>query len=188
MPPTRKSTRADTAQKTDDLRGFAAEFQNEGDRAAAILAAALLDEWLLRLLTAYLIDDRKQVDLLLGQEQPLGSFGARIRVAYCLGLLDNELFGALTTIKRIRNAFAHQLHGLKFDSPAVAGDCAKLREALRIPDGFAEMADTSRAAFMHATYSVLSSLRSNTTFLEVTEEKRCKVPEWKTLFHWTRSK
>ena len=46
-----------------------------------MLGAALLDEKLLQLLTAFLVDDKKQVDLLLDTEQPIGSFGARIRLS-----------------------------------------------------------------------------------------------------------
>lgn len=185
MTSSKKSTRADAAAKISDLQGFAAEFQNEGDRAAAILAAALLDERLRQLLTTYLIDDSKEVALLLEQEQPLGSFGARIRAAYCLGLLDKDLFGLLSNIKKIRNAFAHQLHGLTFESSGVAQDCDVLRQLLRFPKGFEDLAKTPRAVFIHATFSAQSGLWAQTMSYEV-NGKRCKIPEWKTLVHWTR--
>ena len=185
MPSSKKSTRADAAIKIADLQGFAAEFQNEGDRAAAILAAALLDERLRQLLTAYLIDDSKEVALLLDQEQPLGSFGARMRAAYCLGLLDKDLYGLLSNIKKIRNAFAHQLHGLTFESPGIARDCKVLREILRFPEGFEDLARTPRAVFIHATFSAQSGLWAQAMSYEV-NGKRCKVPEWKTLVHWKR--
>jgi mannitol operon repressor len=185
MPSSRKSTRAEAAAKIADLQGFAAEFQNEGDRAAAILAAALLDERLRQLLTAYLIDDSKEVALLLDQEQSLGSFGARMRAAYCLGLLDKDLYGLLSGIKKVRNAFAHQLHGLTFESPGIANDCKVLRDILRFPAGFEDLASTPRAVFIRATFSAQSGLWAQSTSYEV-NGRRCKVPEWQTLVHWKR--
>ena len=170
------------AIKSTDLGGFAAEFQKESDRAAAILGAALLDEWLRRLLSAYLIDDKKQVDLLLDVDQPVGSFGARVRLAYCLGLLDKKLYALLTTIKSIRNAFAHQLHGLSFDSAGVRKDCENLRKIMDIPEGFP---DTPRFAFLNGTFSAQQGLWAQTASLEA-QERKCKVPEWKVLVHWER--
>ena len=185
MPSSKKSKRADAEMKIADLQGFAAEFQNEGDRAAAILAAALLDERLRQLLTAYLIDDSKEVAILLDQEQPLGSFGARMRAAYCLGLLDKDLYGLLSNIKKIRNAFAHQLHGLTFESPGIASACKVLRKLLRYPEGFEDLAKTPRAVFINATFSAQSGLWTQAMSYEV-NGKRCKVPEWETLVHWKR--
>ena len=61
-------------------------------------------------------------------EKPLGNFGARIRVAYCLGFLSAEYFQALKTIKNIRNQFAHELHGLTFSDPEISKDCSKFHK------------------------------------------------------------
>ena len=185
MASSKKSARADAAAKIADFQGFAAEFQNEGDRAAAILAGALLDERLRALLTAYLVDDSKEVALLLEPEQPLGSFGARTRAAYCLGLLDKDLFALLSGIKKIRNAFAHQLHGLTFESPGIAQVCSALLKTLRHPAGFEDLVRTGRAVFISATFSAQKGLWSQAMSYEV-NGKRCKVPEWKTLVHWKR--
>lgn len=185
MPSSKKSKRADAEMKIADLQGFASEFQNEGDRAAAILAAALLDERLRQLLTAYLIDDSKEVAILLDQEQPLGSFGARMRAAYCLGLLDKDLYGLLSNIKKVRNAFAHQLHGLTFESPGIASACKVLRKLLRYPEGFEDPAKTPRDVFINATFSAQSGLWAQAMSYEV-NGKRCKVPKWETLVHWKR--
>lgn len=175
----RKVLREETELKSQDLQGFVAEFQNESDRATAILGAALLDEKLRQLLTAFLVDDNVQVALLLDVEQPIGSFGARIRLAYCLGLVARSLFGVLTTIKAIRNAFAHQLHGLSFDSPNIARDCEKLRTSGGEPD---DHLFTRRNVFLRATLSAQMELWAMTTSIEAAQ-RRCKIPEWKVLFN-----
>jgi mannitol operon repressor len=180
MAPRRKRDRAETTLRSQDLQGFNREFQKESDRATAVLGAALLDEKLLQLLTAFLIDDTKQIALLLDTEQPLGSFGARIRVAYCLGLITKPLFELLTVVKGIRNAFAHQLHGLSFGSPDISKDCSSLRSIMRVPDG---LLDSPRIIFLSATLSAQTELWAMTTSIEASQ-RRCKVPEWKTLVHW----
>ena len=171
------------ALKSQDLQGFVEEFQKESDRATAILGAALLDEKLLHLLTAFLVSDSKQVDLLLGIEQPLGSFGARIRTAYCLGLVTRNAFDILTIIKGIRNAFAHHLHGLSFADPHIAKDCGRLRVISKMPS---DVVKSNRDAFLSATLSAQLELWGTTTSIEA-GHRRCKVPEWKTLVEWRSS-
>jgi len=39
----------------------------------------------------FLVDDSKEVEELLKYDQPLGTFGGRIRVAYCLGLISKVI-------------------------------------------------------------------------------------------------
>ena len=98
---------------------FFEEFQNETPRAAAIISGAFLDSLLRDLLASFMINERKTVDELLGTEKnsdtPLGSFGARITTAYCLGLISKIELNDLRQIKNIRNRFAHKLHGYSFD-------------------------------------------------------------------------
>ena len=172
-----RRAREEQTLKSNDLQGLLEEIQNEGDRAVAILGAGLLDMWLARLLTAYFVDDPKQVALLLDVDQPLGSFGARIRLAYCVGLLDTRIHALLSTIRGIRNDFAHQLHGLTFNSPAIAEQCAELKQVLDFPDGFE---NPSRTVFVAATFSARLGLWGYITSMEEKQRRR-KVPEWITL-------
>ena len=178
----RKRARKETTLKSLDLQGFINEFQNESDRATAILGAALLDEKLLQLLQTFFVDDKEQVDLLLETEQPLGSLGARIRVAYCLGLITRNHFDTLTIIKGIRNAFAHQLHGLSFATPSIAKECDRLRSIVRGSD---YVQHSPRGIFLSATLSAQLELWGTTTSIEASQ-RRCKSPEWKTLVQWER--
>lgn len=99
-----------------DYGEFLTEFQHESDRAAAILGGVLLDEHLRVLLKSVLIDDEETLNLLeRGENSPLSSFSARIKGAYCMGLISKDVFDDLETIREIRNRFAHQLHGLSFE-------------------------------------------------------------------------
>ena len=51
-----KKLQAETFTKSKDFQGFLDELRLEGDRAAAIIGAAFLDEQLKQLLTNYLVD------------------------------------------------------------------------------------------------------------------------------------
>ena len=178
----RKRARTETTLKSQDLQGFINEFHSESDRATAVLGAALLDEKLLQLLETFFVDDKAQVDLLLQTEQPLGSLGARIRIAYCLGLITRNHFDTLTIIKGIRNAFAHQLHGLSFATPSIAKECDKLRSLVQGSD---YVQNSPRGIFLCATLSAQLELWGMTTSIEASK-RRCKSPQWTTLVQWKR--
>jgi len=111
---------------SDYLNDFLEEFNKETDRAAAVLAASLLDEHLRKLLAAFLIDDESETKELLEVEKPLGNFGARIRAAYCLGLISPDEYHDLKLIQRIRNQFAHRLLRISFESVQIRDRCLSL--------------------------------------------------------------
>ncbi len=85
---------------------FLKEFINESDRAAVVLGAARIDILLKQLIEKGLLPRiKEQQDELL--DGPLWPFGARVMMAYRLGLIDDELRRATDLIRKIRNPFAH---------------------------------------------------------------------------------
>lgn len=167
----RKQSEAEALMKSKDFKGFLEEFQKESDRSTAIMGAAFLDEHLKQLLTNFFIDDAKEVAHLLSSESPLGSFGARIRAVYCLGLISQEYFESLKIIKAIRNDFAHQLHGLTFDDKNIANECEKLKSLQPIKS---KVTQTPRQLFVTSTIFVLMdvSVRALTIL-----DKRRRTPK-----------
>lgn len=119
-----------------DYKGFFEEFQNENPRGAVILAGAFFDAQLRELLSKFFVDEKKEVDELLGSEEkpdrPLSSFGARIRAAYCLGLISRMEYDDLKMIQKIRNKFAHKMHGYSFNDPKIVSWCQELKLARMI--------------------------------------------------------
>lgn len=105
------------------------EFKREGDRAAAVLAAAYLDHLLGDLIAAAMKVGSGEVEkLLLGRDtDPLGTFSARVKAIYCLGLLSKDEFRDLSLIGKIRNEFAHELTGLSFETQSIAHRCRELK-------------------------------------------------------------
>jgi hypothetical protein len=105
----RKKLRAALRSQSWDITGFMAELKDESDRGAALLVAAILDEMMHQLLESYFVDDAEQSDLMLGPTGPLATFASRTRAAYLLGLISKRHYSVLTTLRDIRNVFAHQL-------------------------------------------------------------------------------
>jgi DNA-binding MltR family transcriptional regulator len=98
---------------------FLTEFQGETDRAAAVLAAAFADELLKALLSASFVDNSRMVQGLLGRDGAAATFSARVALAYAIGLISHDEADDLDRLRRIRNDFAHQLHGLSFGTQRI---------------------------------------------------------------------
>ena len=162
-----KKSQEETFAKSKDFQGFLDEFQKENDRSAAIIGAAFLDEHLKQLLANFMVDDPYEVKELLSGESPLGSFGARIRAAYCLGLISHEYFESLKLIKDVRNAFAHQLHGRTFDDNDVAAACKKIQSLQPIRSRFTQ---TPRQMFVNSAILILMDI--GVSALTILEKRR----------------
>jgi DNA-binding MltR family transcriptional regulator len=99
-----------------EFKEFINEFKNESDRAAVILGAAKLDYLLYQVLFKFLLPNPNNNDELLSGDSPLSTFSAKINMSYRLGLIDSEFSRALHLIRKIRNAFAHEMSNCKLDS------------------------------------------------------------------------
>jgi DNA-binding MltR family transcriptional regulator len=154
----------------NDWNGFYTEIQNETPRASVIISAAFLDAQLRKLIAAAFIDDQKVVNELLGTEKilerPLSSFGARINVAYCMGLISRKLYEDLETVKRIRNRFAHKLHNYSFDEEEIVNWCKSLRLAKEITDAIPEFPRTHKNMFILGVTQLVSWIAQRTIEIE----------------------
>ncbi|MDN7419533.1 MltR family transcriptional regulator [Burkholderia dolosa] len=120
-----------TQESIADYMEFRRRLFAESDRGCALVAAAYLDDEITKLLRARMVDNKHNTDALLAQGRPIGAFSAKIRVAYAMGLIPDDVLHDINIIRDIRNKFAH-LHGpLSFDDPAIKDQCGALRIALR---------------------------------------------------------
>jgi mannitol operon repressor len=60
--------------EVDELGKFLSVFNSESDRSAALVAAAMLDDRLLDILSAFLVEGSTSRDLVTGFNAPLGTF------------------------------------------------------------------------------------------------------------------
>ena len=92
------------------------EIEAQTDRAAALIAAAYLEERLRAALDARTCRYANVENEFYRSSGPLGSFSARIDLALLLGIIEPQVHKFLHTIKDIRNAFAHQAEPRDFDT------------------------------------------------------------------------
>ena len=122
--------------REEDLKyfsGFLSEFQEETDRGAALVGAALIDERLVCLLKSHLLECKQTKELLGGGNSPLGTFSARANLSYCLGLITELEYKEIEVVRKVRNEFAHKVHGLTFKDQKVHDLCQNLMA--NTPDG-----------------------------------------------------
>ena len=106
---------------------FLKEFQDETDRGAALVGAALIDSRLDRILSSHLIECKEAKELIEGGNACLSTLSAKSKLCYCLGLITSLEFCEIETIRKIRNEFAHQVHGLDFHNQRVRDLCNNLK-------------------------------------------------------------
>src|SRR5260370_4867992 len=101
------------------------QLRSESDRGAALVGLAYLDELLEKLVQARMIEDEKHLNKLL--QSPLFTSNARADLAYALGWLGPQIFGDLSTLRKIRNKFAHSYEGLHFEDAEIGQLCRNLK-------------------------------------------------------------
>ena len=106
----------------DDYYNAVKIFHDESDRAAAVLAGSLIENYLAKYLISFMIDDKKVLDLFDGFG-PFASYSQRVSTAYAFGYITKEQKNDLDYIGKIRNHFAHHPHEATFDREPVCSFC-----------------------------------------------------------------
>lgn len=143
------------------------------DRTAVILGGSLVEATLDRMLLTWLVPEdsvRKFFDADSGGF--LSSFGPKMKLAYALGLLEDEdERKQLRAIASVRNIFAHHLLDATFGHPAVLGPMRTLRELVQARIG-AERVLTPREVFVAAVKMVAVSFNMRSLTPRTTKEFR----------------
>jgi hypothetical protein len=151
-----------------DFSAFLHEFQSETDRGAALVGAALIDQKLADTLRSFLVAGKTAAELLDGGTAPLGTFSARIKAAHALGLIDGFELTECDLIRKVRNEFAHSIHGTTFAEPKITSLCDRLLSDL--PGGREKFKGNPRDVFINAV--VLAVMRLTYRAEWVAKEKR----------------
>jgi DNA-binding MltR family transcriptional regulator len=164
-------------RKLRDFNILFQELQGESDRAAAVLGAAFLDGLLEEYITNFLIDDTKEVEGIFGPDKPLGSFGARITMCFCLGLISQDEKHDLRIIQRVRNRFAHELTGISFDDKGIADSCSNLKIPTKVASVQELIRSSVRERYIAATAFLVTILTHRT--IEISNARRVTPGERK---------
>ena len=132
-------------------------YENESDRAAALLAAAMLDFQFGEVLSGLMVDDKVVREELLESSRPLGTFSARINLLFALGYMPPYIHRAAHQVRKIRNEFAHQPSVLDFSSPPIAARCRSLFDDFE--EAIPEDTKPPRARYLAAVSVCLIAVR-----------------------------
>ena len=108
------------------FHGFLEEFISESDRASIILASAEMEVRLELLFTKFLKTNSELRQSLFSFVGPLGSFSARIKMAYALNLITKEFYELLDIFRDIRNKIVHKGVHASLEEPEVKESCEKI--------------------------------------------------------------
>jgi len=126
---------SDWPEYGDFVNDLHADWNGSG-RATVLVAGAMLDTLLRRLLMAFMVD-APAASKLLGSETgggnaPLGTFSARITAAHALGLISDREARCADQVRDIRNVFAHRL-GARLTDPSIRDRIQHLAEQFDLP-------------------------------------------------------
>lgn len=100
--------------------------RGETDRAAALLGAAYVDNYLTDMFRVKLHEDAPRK--LFEDRGPLWAFANKIDLAYGLGWLSTDVWADLHVVRKIRNDFAHKPdHLLSFGADSIRDRTANLK-------------------------------------------------------------
>ncbi len=100
--------------------GFFDELRSESDRGATILASVWIEHLLERKLSTLFSKGNAAARRgLFNCNGAFSAFSSKIDAAYCLGWIDSDTFDDINLVRKIRNRFAHELHGIDLESGQV---------------------------------------------------------------------
>jgi DNA-binding MltR family transcriptional regulator len=151
-----------------EILAFRQSLTPESDRGCAMIAVAYLDGQLEGLLRTNFVNDPKCCDDLLGPSRPLGTFAARVELAFALGLLPAETRHDLHLIRKIRNDFGHKPEPIAFSTAAISSRCSELSCT------WLEKSEEPRDRFTNSVMSALSFIHAahNRSVMPVVREKK----------------
>lgn len=134
-----------------DTEEFFEILNAKSDFAVILIAAGYLDAAVAGLLAKALCDEEVAAKLLESPTAALSGFGARIDVAYAIGLIRPVIRDDLLTVAKIRNRCAHNHLRLNFADAAIRDLVGNLKYLAAMggdsPPSFAAMANTPRSKF-----------------------------------------
>jgi hypothetical protein len=116
----------------EDEQHIIDSLRNDNDRTIAIVCGSILEARLedkikAQLRTPHNKDSQIIIDDVFQGFGPLTSFSSQIRLGYLLKLYDYQVREELSSIKWIRNQFAHKKEAITFDTEDISRSVSKLK-------------------------------------------------------------
>jgi hypothetical protein len=111
----------------DDYRDAIEQLHDDSDRAAAVVAGAVVEIALTNAIQRRLHDHPVALRPLFTPSGPLGPFKNKIDLGFLMGIYPRNVYDELITIKDLRNAFAHRVAIKSFAIAEIRAECANLK-------------------------------------------------------------
>jgi DNA-binding MltR family transcriptional regulator len=113
----------------ETLEALEREIFNTSDRVTAVMLGPYVETALDRLLTSRMRPNLSKIerDQLFGFEGAVGTFSAKIIIAYAMNIIGPITYSDLKLIKELRNQFAHSRIAFDFPTPEVVAVCNELK-------------------------------------------------------------
>jgi hypothetical protein len=135
---------------------------DERDRECGLVIGELLNRELDFTILSVLTVPSEAASWLFSPDGPIGNFSDKIKLAEKLGAIDGVTVKNLNRIRIVRNAFAHSMERITFQTPEVADVCMLLQELPGWPVALEGMNDTPKRRFGLAAFGVYSALSTAT--------------------------
>lgn len=102
-------------ESRDNLNRFMKLVHCQDDHAMVLSLATFIEDTLGRLLLAYFRNCKATRELVQGFNAPLGSLGTRIKAVYAFGMVTEDQFRDMESLRKVRNRFAHNWEGVSLN-------------------------------------------------------------------------
>lgn len=130
-----------------------AALSGESDRAVVIVLASTLEDKLgenLRAKFPKLSDEYEKELRLFGHEGAMGSFSAKIKMAFAFGMIEEKTWSELDCVREMRNACAHSFQPISFETPQLVAVCRRLYfPSIKKPEMTWRSAFLLQCSFLH---------------------------------------
>lgn len=153
----------------DGLNSVFESLHEHDDRGMVLTLAAFAEDTLGLLLLAFMREEKQAKELVEGFNAPLGTFSARIKATFALGLIMRDSYEALEILRKIRNNFAHNWEGISLDRQDVHAWIMRLSasdaEKISIKNGWVE-GFSDRYRLHNKMFDVLSDIRLRAKYIQ----------------------
>lgn len=83
------------------------------------MAASFLESELEKVIKDKFVGSNAQINELFEFNGPLGTFSSKIKLSFCIGVINKQSFNDLDLIRRIRNEFGHEYEPIDFTTEKI---------------------------------------------------------------------
>ena len=150
---------------------FLPHLNEESERGQALVSAAFIENFLERIIRAFLIEGKSTDRLFDGANAPLGTFSARISMTHALGLISDDERSDCDIVRSIRNDFAHNFK-TTYEDQSIKDQCANFHHSAK---DYGEIVMCPRGQFTTAVSGMLLNLANRPHYVE---KKHLKQTQW----------